>query len=83
MIPLSWPLLEPRVSFLQGEFDRAKPEHHQVPQGATSAPTSQDHQKGAQAQGCVRLRRQFPQECVQHPHCLHTVSGEFNYYLLQ
>ena len=60
----------------QGKLYWSKPEHNQVAEGAPCLEAFEDHQEGAQAQGCVRLRRQFTKKCVQHPHRLHPFPGK-------
>ena len=64
------------LTLIQGELHWAEPEHDKVPPRSASSPSAQDDQASPKAEGCVRLRRQLTQECVQHPHRLHAVPGK-------
>ena len=60
----------------QGELYGSKFEHHQVTEGSQGFAAPKNNQTSSQAEGCVRLCRQFAEECRQYLDCLYTVPGK-------
>ncbi len=72
LVRFFWASLNKISSFEQWYPNWAKTE---IPEAPPCSQTTQDNQPYPEAQGCLRLCCYFAQECFQHSHCIHSVSG--------